>query len=111
MCIRDRALDYIQGNIDATRQFLAERLPEVKMIEPQASFLIWMDFRGLGLEHDELFDLVVNHAGLALNDGEMFGPQGHGFMRVNIATPRACLLDALSKLEKAVHEIPVEEEC
>lgn len=107
----DEALDYIQGNIDATRQFLAERLPEVKMIEPQASFLIWMDFRGLGLEHDELFDLVVNHAGLALNDGEMFGPQGHGFMRVNIATPRACLLDALSKLEKAVREIPVEEEC
>ena len=57
--------------------------------------------------HDELVDLVVNRARLALNDGEMFGAEGHGFMRVNVATPRACLLKALSRLETAVNTLPV----
>ena len=72
------------------------------MIMPEASFLVWMDFRGLGLSHDDLVDLVVNHAGLALNDGEMFGPQGVGFMRVNVATPRSQLFNALDKLAGAL---------
>ena len=63
-----------------------------------------MDFRGLHLSHEELVELVTERAGLALNDGEMFGPEGAGFMRVNIATPRCCLREALEKLEKAVNE-------
>ena len=75
------------------------------MVEPQASFLVWMDFRRLGLSHEQLVDLVVNHAHLALNDGEMFGAEGHGFMRVNVATPSSCLLDALNCLKTAVAEI------
>lgn len=99
-----QATKYIEDNIDFTRRFLAERLPQVKMVEPEASFLIWMDFRGLGLGHEELVDLVTNRAHLALNDGEMFGPEGHGFMRVNIATPRCCLTEALENLEKAIKE-------
>ena len=56
-------LEYIEGNLDALEVYLKERLPEVKMVRPQASFLVWMDFRGLNLSHDELVDLVVNHAG------------------------------------------------
>ncbi len=100
------ALDYIQDNIKAMAEYIATDLPGVRMIEPQASFLVWMDFRELGLSHDELVDLVVNHAGLALNDGEMFGPQGHGFMRVNVATPRAELFKALGKLAAALAEEP-----
>lgn len=99
------ALDYIEENIRFTRSFLAERVPQVRMVEPEASFLVWMDFSELELSHDELVDLVVNHAGLALNDGEMFGPEGHGFMRVNIATPRCCLRAALEKLEAVVAEL------
>lgn len=95
------ALEYIEGNLDALEEYLKENLPEVKMVRPQASFLVWMDFNGLNLSHDELVDLVVNHAGLALNDGEMFGPEGHGFMRVNVATPRKMLFEAMDKLAKA----------
>ena len=95
------ALEYIEGNLDALEEYLKENLPEVKMVRPQASFLVWMDFNGLHLSHDELVDLVVNHAGLALNDGEMFGPEGHGFMRVNVATPRKMLFEAMDKLAKA----------
>ncbi len=98
----EEALEYIEGNIAAMREYIADNLPGVDMITPEASFLVWMDFRGLGLSHDELVDLVVNHAGLALNDGEMFGPQGHGFMRVNVATPRAELFKALRRLAKAL---------
>lgn len=97
-------LEYIEGNLDAMERFIADRLPGIRMVRPQASFLVWMDFRGLNMDHEELFDMVVNHAGLALNDGEMFGPQGHGFMRVNVATPRCQLFAALEKLEKALAE-------
>ena len=99
------AMAYIEENIRVVREFLAEKVPSVGMIEPQASFLVWMDFRRLGLTHDELVDLVVNRARLALNDGEMFGAEGHGFMRVNVATPRACLLKALERLESSVKSL------
>lgn len=98
----DEVLEYIEGNIAFVRRYLEQKLPGISMVTPQASFLIWMDFRSLGLTHDELVDLVVNHAGLALNDGEMFGPQGHGFMRVNVATPRCELEHALDKLRIAL---------
>lgn len=101
-------LEYIEGNITAMEDFIARRIPCLRMVRPQASFLVWMDFRGLEMNHEELFDLVVNHAGLALNDGEMFGPQGHGFMRVNVATPRCELFAALEKLEKALVECGVD---
>jgi cystathionine beta-lyase len=96
-------MEYIEGNLDALEHYLAEQLPEVKMIRPEASFLVWMDFNGLNLSHEQLVDLVVNHAGLALNDGEMFGAEGHGFMRVNVATPRKSLFAAMDKLRDAVH--------
>lgn len=98
----EEALEYIEGNIDAMEAFIASRLPGLRMVRPQASFLVWMDFNGLGLGHEQLVDLVVNRAGLALNDGEMFGAEGHGFMRVNVATPRSELIEALERLESAL---------
>ena len=103
----EEVVEYIEGNLDAMQEYIDTRLPGIRMVRPQASFLVWMDFRGLGMGHDELVDLVVNHAGLALNDGEMFGQQGHGFMRVNVATPRCELFEALGKLEKALKECRV----
>lgn len=99
------AMAYIEENIKIVREFLETRVPQVGMIEPQASFLVWMDFRKLNLSHEELVDLVVKKAHLALNDGEMFGVEGHGFMRVNVATPRTCLLKALERLEAAVNSL------
>lgn len=99
------ATKYIEKNIASVRAFLHDRLPQVGMIEPEASFLVWMDFRNLGLSHAELVDLVVSRARLALNDGEMFGLQGHGFMRVNVATPRACLMEAMERLAAAVNTL------
>ena len=100
----EEALLYIQENIAMMEEFVEERLPGIRMVRPQASFLVWMDFNGLNLSHEELVDLVVNHAGLALNDGEMFGAEGHGFMRVNVATPRCELREALERLEAALRD-------
>lgn len=60
----------------------------VKPLKPQASFLVWLHCRALGLGHDELVDLFVDKARLALNDGEMFNPGGQGFMRLNESVRR-----------------------
>lgn len=95
-------LDYLQGNIDFTEQFLKERIPVLGMIRPQASYLIFLDCRRLGLAQPELVRLFVDKAHLALNDGAMFGPGGEGFMRLNVGCPRAVLRQALEQLEEAV---------
>lgn len=99
---RREMLRYIEGNIDFVTNWYAERIPQIKPLRPQASYLVWLDCRGLGLAHDDLIDLFVNKARLALNDGAMFGPGGDGFMRLNVASPRKLLEQALLQLEDAV---------
>lgn len=96
---------YIRENIDYVDEYLKTRIPAIKAVRPQASFLIWLDCRGLGLSQDDLVDLFTNKARLALNDGSMFGPGGEGHMRLNIGCPRALLEKALNQLEKAVNGI------
>lgn len=99
---RREMLRYIEGNIDFVINWCAERIPQIKPLRPQASYLVWLDCRGLGLSHDDLIDLFVNKARLALNDGAMFGPGGDGFMRLNVASPRKLLEQALLQLKDAV---------
>lgn len=98
----DQALAYMQDNID----LLAQELPKVsggriKVVKPEASFLVWLDCRGLGLGHDQLVDFIVNGARLALNDGAMFGPEGDGFMRLNVGCPRSHIRLAIDSLSQA----------
>ena len=99
---RRELVKYLEGNVLAVEEFCAKRLPEVKPVRPQASFLIWLDCRGLGLSQKELNRLFTEEAHLALNDGQMFGKEGIGYMRFNIGAPRSFVLEALEKLEKAV---------
>lgn len=94
-------LDYVEGNIRFLEDFFQQHLPKIKPLRPQASFLVWLDCRGLGFTHEQLIDLFVNKAHLALNDGEMFGAGGEGFMRMNVGTPRSVLLQALLQLKVA----------
>lgn len=96
---RQQMISYIEGNIRFIEDFCSENLPMIKPLRPQASFLVWLDCRGLGLGHDELIDLFVNKAGLALNDGEMFSPGGEGFMRLNVGTSRKILEQAMNRLQ------------
>ena len=88
--------------------FCAQRLPAlVRPLRPQASFLVWLDCRGLQLSHAALVDLFVNHARLALNDGQMFGPGGEGFMRLNVGVPRSVLQTAMQRVESAIRHVGI----
>ena len=94
----DQMLAYVQGNIDYMEQYLATSLPQVGMIRPQASYLVFLDFRKLGLSQAELNTLIVDKARLALNDGAMF--EGEGFMRLNAASPRSVIEEAMRRLSE-----------
>lgn len=96
---RKEMLEYIQQNILYVEEYLKKNIPQIKPWRPQASFLVWLDCRQLKLSHDELIDLFVNKAKLALNDGAMFGKEGSGFMRLNVGCPRQILEKALKQLK------------
>lgn len=96
-------LAYIKENVDFVDTYLKANLPEIKVYLPQASFLIWLDCRGLKLNQPELVSLFMDKAGLLLNDGSMFGVEGEGFMRMNVGCPRSVLDSALHALKEAVN--------
>ena len=98
----EQMLDYIKENIDFTEEYLKEHIPGIGMIRPQASYLVFLDCRALGLTQKELTRLFAEKAHLALNDGTMFGQPGEGFMRLNIGCPRSVLKQALQQLREAV---------
>ncbi|MEG0462455.1 PatB family C-S lyase [Bacteroides sp.] len=100
----DQALAYIQGNIDFTDTYLRTHIPGIRVIRPQASYLVFLDCRELGLSQEKLVDLFVNGAHLALNNGTTFGKEGEGFMRLNVACPRSVLEKALNQLQNAINQ-------
>lgn len=100
---RRQLVEYIEGNALFVEEFCHQNMPQLKPLRPQASFLVWLNCRDLNLNHEELLDLFIDKAHLALNDGEMFGPGGEGFMRLNIGSPRAYVKAGLEKLAKAVN--------
>lgn len=96
---------YLLGNLNDLRDFLTQRLPQIKLVEPEGTYLVWLDCSGLGLDDKELEDFIINKAGLWLDSGTMFGAGGEGFQRINIACPRAILEKALTQLEGAVNRL------
>ena len=101
---RRQLISYIEDNVRFVQDYFKEHIPSIKPVRPQATFLVWLDCRELGLDHKGLIDLFVNKARLALNDGETFGPGGEGFMRLNVGAPRAILEAALERLAAAVED-------
>lgn len=99
---RKQMIHYVESNILFVETFCQEHMPAIKPLRPQASFLIWLDCRALHLSHDELLHLFIDEAHLALNDGEMFGPGGEGYMRLNVGCPRKLVEQALQQLCEAV---------
>ncbi len=97
----DQCLEYIVKNIDYVEDFLKTHTPKIKAMRPQASFLVWLDCREMGMTQKELNAFFVEEAGLALNDGESFGKEGIGFMRLNVASPRSVMEQAMRQLEAA----------
>lgn len=98
-------LSYVKENISYMKAFLEERLLRLKMLEPEGTYLVWVDFRNLQLSQEELQDLIIQKAKLWLDGGEIFGETGKGFQRFNTACPRATLQKALEQLEQAVNAL------
>ena len=96
---RLQLLDYLQQNIDFTEHYLQQNMPEIKMMRPEASFLLWLDFRAWNLPHKELVDKLIHEAKVGLNSGLDYGPDGEGFMRMNIGTPKANVQEALERIK------------
>ena len=94
--------EYLEGNLSFVRKYLKEYLPQIHLIEPEGTYLIWLDFRELGLTEAQREDLIVNKAGLWLDSGAMFGVDGEGFERINLACPQAILKQAMEQLRNAL---------
>jgi cystathionine beta-lyase len=92
---------YIQDNIKIVETFLKENIPKVKLVKPEGTYLLWLDFREYTLTQGELERKIEDEARLWLDSGTMFGEGGDGFWRINIACPKATVLEALNRLKSA----------
>lgn len=98
-------LTYVQGNIDEVVSYIKENIPQLKVIIPQASYLVFIDFSALQLNQKDIVALCTNRAHLALNDGSIYGEEGNGYMRINLACPRSVVRQALAQLKNAITSI------
>ena len=101
----DQCRAYLRENLNELRAFLAEHIPQIKLVEPDGTYFAWLDCSGLGLSRSQLDDLIVNRAKLWLDAGHIFGGNGGQFQRVVLACPRATLKQALGRLESAVQSL------
>ena len=101
----DQLRAYLLENLNFLRAYLQEKLPQIHLVEPEGTYLVWLDCSELGISGKELDQFIVEKAGLWLDGGAMFGPSGADFQRVNIACPRATLELALDKLKAAVDNL------
>ena len=101
----NQLLDYLSSNLEFLTSFINKNIPEIKIIKPEATYLVWLDFRGLEMNNKELKNFLIHKAKLGFNDGPTFGQGGEGFQRMNIACPRAQLEKALGQLKNAIKSI------
>ena len=102
MLFRSAMKKYVADNIAFTKEFVEKNLPGVNMVEHEGTYLIWLDFNGLGLCTQEQEDLIVHKAKLWLDSGRIFGKCGRGFQRINVACPRSTLKEALERIAKVL---------
>lgn len=97
--------EYLEGNLAFMKEYLAEHAPQLVVVEPQSTYLVWVDCKALALSDEQLRELVEDKARLWLDMGTMFGEEGSGFIRFNIACPRSTLAQALKQLADAVQKL------
>jgi len=93
---------YLEENLDFVRKYLKEHVPEIKLVEPEGSYLLWLDCTALHMDAKALDGFLYCKAGLWLDDGPLFGAGGEGFQRINMACPRKTLAEAMERLKRAV---------
>ncbi|AMM91880.1 MalY/PatB family protein [Peribacillus simplex] len=101
----DQLLEYLQGNLEFTLNYFSKSIPQIKVIQPEGTYLVWLDCRELGFSVKELDEFMLRKARVAMNEGLIFGMEGEGFMRLNIACPRSMLKNALDGIEKAISSL------
>ena len=94
--------DYVNDNMDFMKQYLEEKLPMLKMYKPEATYMVWVDFRGTGMTTQEIEHFITHEAHIGVDMGTWFGAGGAGYLRFNVACPRAMLEKALNQLEAAL---------
>jgi cystathionine beta-lyase len=97
-----QVMEYLDGNACYIEDFIKDRMPEIGYKRPEGTYLAWLDFRKAGFDADSLKSMLVDKAGLALNQGSVFGHGGEGFARLNFACPKSVLKNALEQIEKAL---------
>jgi cystathionine beta-lyase len=95
-------LPYLEANVDFLETFLAERIPAIRLVRPEGTYLALLDCRGLGIEAGVLNDFFLKKAGVYFSDGKVFGDEAAGFVRINFGCPRTQLREALERIERAV---------
>ena len=98
----DQMRRYLEGNRDCIRQYVDAHLPGMTMGTPEGTHLAWLDCRQVNMPHNDPYTFFLEHAKVALNDGDTFGPGGKGFVRLNFGCPRATLVQALDRMRQAV---------
>ena len=95
-------LDYVDHNIEFVKDYCREMIPEIIPVQPEATYMIWLDCRKFGMTGKELQNFFVTKAGVGMNEGSTFGPGGEGFMRMNLGTTHQTVMKAMEQIEKAV---------
>jgi len=98
-------LEYIDHNVDFVIEYCRKMIPEIIPVQPEATYMIWLDCRKFGMDGKELQNFFVTSAGIGMNEGSTFGPGGEGFMRMNLATTHQNVIKAMEQIEKAVAAI------
>lgn len=98
-------LIYLEENLTVLTEFIKNHMSRIRVVKPQGTYLVWLDFRDFGLSHEKISRLLIEEGNIWLNDGHIFGPGGEGFERINIACPRSILIEGLERIKKAVNTI------
>jgi cystathionine beta-lyase len=101
----DELLIYLNRNVEYIMSFCSDKVPEIIPLRTEATYMIWLDCRSLGMTGKELQSFFVSKAGVGMNEGSTFGPGGEGYMRMNLACPLKTVVNALDQIEKAIISI------
>ncbi len=96
---------YIAENAKYVDEFLKKNIPQIKLIKPEATYLLWLDFRELGMKEEDLKQFMIEKAKLGFNNGSMFGSGGSGFQRMNVGCPKSIVIQAMNQLKEAIKQI------
>ena len=101
----DELIKYIEDNVDFAIEYIKTHMPKLKVKKPEGTYLLWVDFNSLNVDEKDLKDALINKGKVALNSGSSFGIGGDGYYRINLACPRAMVLEALKRIEFAINSL------